>query len=358
MTSVGVVGGGQLGLMLGMAGIPLGVHCSFLEPGDDPPAAAVGPVERASFGDLAALLALAQRSDVLTVELEHVDVDALRWLGEAVRIRPAPAAIAVTQDRLLEKRVLCDAGIATARFAEPDEVPRGFAAGSVVKVRTGGYDGRGQLVVPSGGDVLRAAESLGGPAIAEEIVSFTRELSIVAARSALGEVRCFPVVENRHRDGILRETRAPAPGLTAALQAEAEGFVVALTERLDYVGVIAVELFEVDGHLLANEVAPRVHNSGHWTIDGARTSQFEQHLRAILDLPLGDPSPLGFAGMINLIGHEPPLAELLAVDGARVHRYRKAPRPGRKLGHVTVVAPTEAERDALLARVHHVVDTT
>ncbi|HEX9260321.1 MAG TPA: 5-(carboxyamino)imidazole ribonucleotide synthase [Acidimicrobiales bacterium] len=355
MTVVGVVGGGQLGRMLALAGVPLGVRCICVEPAEDPPAAAVAEVVKAAYGDRDALALLARRCDVITIEIEHVDVAALSELDPNLPLMPNLAAVRATQDRLAEKRALQAAGVATAAFAEPHEAPRGFPGGSIVKVRTGGYDGRGQLRVPPGGDVIAASRSLGAPAIVEQVVRFDRELSIVAARSTSGEVRCYPLVENRHADGILRETVAPAPGVTATLQAEAEALVSALLSSLDYVGVIAVELFDVDGHLVANEVAPRVHNSGHWTIEGARTSQFEQHLRAILGWPLGDPSPVGHAAMVNLIGHEPPMGALLAIDGAHVHRYGKAARPGRKLGHVTAVAPTESERDCLLDRVTDLV---
>jgi 5-(carboxyamino)imidazole ribonucleotide synthase len=352
VTTVGIVGGGQLGRMLALAGVPLGVRCVCLEPGADPPAAAVADVVRGAYGDRTALGELARRCDVVTVELEHVDVDGLAWLAERVPVRPGPAAVALAQDRLLEKQALQDAGVATAAFATAGPSPRGFPGGTIVKRRTGGYDGRGQVRVDGPVDVGAVEAELGGPCIAEAVVAFSREVSVIAARGLDGAVACYPVVENHHVGGILRETVAPAAG---ADQVAAEQLVANLLEAWSYVGVLAVELFEVEGRLVANEVAPRVHNSGHWTIEGAVTSQFEQHLRAICGLPLGDPSPRGHSAMVNLIGVLPPVADLLAVPGAHVHLYGKAPRPARKIGHVTVHASGPAERDARLARVREIV---
>jgi 5-(carboxyamino)imidazole ribonucleotide synthase len=331
VTTVGVIGGGQLGRMLALAGLPLGIRCVVVEPGADPPAAPVADVIRAPFDDADALAELARRCDAVTVELEHVPIDALAWLAERVVVRPSPAAVAVAQDRRAEKEAFAAAGIATAAWADP---PVAFAPGTVVKRRVGGYDGRGQVVLAAGTGVDGV---LDGDCISEELVPFDRELSIVAARAVDGTVACYPVVENRHADGILRTTVAPAPGLTPALKSEAEGIAVALAESLDYVGVLAVELFEVDGALLANEMAPRVHNSGHWTIEGAATSQFEQHLRAVCGWPLGSTEYRPTA-VVNLIGSVPDVGTVLAVPGAHLHLYGKAPRPARKLGHVTVPA--------------------
>jgi 5-(carboxyamino)imidazole ribonucleotide synthase len=293
-------------------------------------------VVRGEYGDRAALGALADRCDVVTVELEHVPVDALEWLAARVPVRPAPPAVAVTQDRAVEKRAFEACGIATAPWSEP---PVAFPAGTVVKRRTGGFDGRGQVVVAPGDPVEGV---LDGACISEEVVAFERELSIVAARSIDGELACYPVVENQHADGILRVTRAPAPGLTTPLQVEAEAIARAVGDHLGYVGVLAVELFQLPGGgLVANEMAPRVHNSGHWTIEGADTSQFEQHVRAVCGLPLGSPAARGVAAMVNVLGAAPDPATVLRVPGAHLHLYGKAPRPGRKLGHVTVVADDE-----------------
>ena len=343
MSTVGILGGGQLGRMLALAGIPLGIDCVVVEPAPDPPAAAVADVIAAPFDDPAALAELARRCDVVTVELEHVPVAALDWLAERVPVRPSPGAVATAQDRKAEKEALAAAGIATAPWAAP---PVAFPGGTVVKRRFGGFDGRGQVVLAPGVPVDGA---LDGPCISEEVVAFQRELSIVAARAVEGAVACYPVVENRHADGILRTTVAPAPGWTEALQSEAEAIATAVLAQLDYVGVLAVELFAVDGRLVANEVAPRVHNSGHWTIDGAETSQFEQHLRAVAGLPLGSVAVRQSVAMVNLIGELPDVAALLAVPGAHVHLYGKAPRPARKLGHVTVPLGGLAAVDAIVA---------
>jgi 5-(carboxyamino)imidazole ribonucleotide synthase len=342
MTTVGILGGGQLGRMLALAGIPLGIRCVVVEPGDDPPVAAVAEVIRAPFDDRSAIEQLARRCDVVTVELEHVPVDALAWLAERVAVRPSPHAVAVAQDRRAEKEAFVAAGVATAAWAEP---PVAFSRGTVVKRRVGGYDGRGQVIVAAGGEVDGV---LDGPCISEELVAFDRELSIVVARGVDGAVAAYPVVENAHTDGILRTTLAPAPGLTVELQAAAEGIAVALAEHLEYVGVLAVELFECDGKLLANEMAPRVHNSGHWTIEGAATSQFEQHLRAICGWPVGSTDHRPTA-MVNLIGQLPDVATVLAVPGAHLHLYGKTARPNRKIGHVTVPAERLPELQAALA---------
>ncbi len=344
MTVIGILGGGQLGRMLALAGAPLGMRCVVVEPAPDPPAAIAADVIAAPYDDAAALADLARRCDVVTVELEHVPVDGLAWLAERVPVRPSPEAVAIAQDRRSEKEALVAAGIRTATWASP---PRPFPNGTVVKRRLGGFDGRGQVVLGPGEPVDGV---LDGPCISEELVRFERELSIVAARDLDGTVACYPVVENRHADGILHTTVAPAPGLSATMQADAEGIATKVLQRLDYVGVLAVELFAVDGSLLANEVAPRVHNSGHWTIEGAETSQFEQHLRAVAGLPLGSAALRAPVAMVNLIGTVPDVGALLAVPGAHVHLYDKAPRPARKLGHVTVPLERLAEIEAVTAR--------
>jgi 5-(carboxyamino)imidazole ribonucleotide synthase len=359
--TVGVLGGGQLGRMLALAGAPLGVACIGLEPTPDPPMAVAAEVIRAPYGDPGALAELADRCDVVTIEVEHVPVDALAWLADRVPVRPSPAVVSVTQDRWPEKQAFQRLGIDTAPFARPEDLSGGFDTGTIVKRRTGGFDGRGQVRLEAGAGAARLAEvvaELGGGCVVEGVVPFERELSVVAARGVDGAVACYPLVENRHRDGILRETLAPAPVAGSAATGSGRELAVGASEMvtrfmhdLDHVGVLALELFEVGGRLLANEVAPRVHNSGHWTIEGAVTSQFEQHLRAVLGWPLGDPSSAGAAGMVNLIGTEPDPAAVLAVPGAHLHRYGKTPRAGRKLGHVTVVALDEPERDARLARV-------
>jgi 5-(carboxyamino)imidazole ribonucleotide synthase len=320
MTLVACIGGGQLGRMLGLAGLPLGLDFRFLDPAADACAGAVGELLVGEYGDPEALDRLAAGADVVTYEFENVPVEA------AARVAAVPgiAALERGQDRLHEKELFRSLGVPTARFGTLDDT--GLPA--LVKTRRLGYDGKGQRVVESD-------EPLDDGELAEELLRFDRELSIVGVRGR-EETRFWPVGENVHRDGILRVTRAPAAD---APQADAEAICTALLDALGYVGVLAVELFEVDGKLLANEFAPRVHNTGHWTIDGAVTSQFENHLRAILGLPLGATEARAPCVMVNLIGDVPPLAELAALPGARVHLYGKDPRPGRKVGHVTLVDP-------------------
>jgi 5-(carboxyamino)imidazole ribonucleotide synthase len=332
MTLVACIGGGQLGRMLGLAGLPLGLGFRFLDPAPDACAGAVGELVVGAYDDPAALDRLSDGADVVTYEFENVPVEAAARVGAV----PGVAALERGQDRLHEKELFRSLGIPTARFGSLEET--GLPA--LVKTRRLGYDGKGQRRVGE-------PEAIGEGELAEELVPFDRELSIVGVRGRDGETRFWPVGENVHRDGILRVTRAPAPD---APQREAEALCAALLDELGYVGVLAVELFEVEGRLLANEFAPRVHNTGHWTIDGAETSQFENHLRAILGLPLGPTGARAPSVMVNLIGDVPPVEELLGL-GAHVHLYGKRPRAGRKVGHVTLVDPHEriVERAVALA---------
>jgi 5-(carboxyamino)imidazole ribonucleotide synthase len=333
MTLVACIGGGQLGRMLGLAGLPLGLGLRFLDPAPDACAGAVGELVVGAYDDRDGLERLARGADVVTFEFENVPVEAAARVGAV----PGVAALERGQDRLHEKELFRSLGIATARFGSLEET--GLPA--LVKTRRLGYDGKGQRRV-------HKPEAIGVGELAEELVPFDRELSIVGVRGRDGETRFWPVGENVHRDGILRVTRAPA---SDAPQREAEDLCAALLDELGYVGVLAVELFEVDGRLLANEFAPRVHNTGQWTIDGAETSQFENHLRAVLGVPLGPTGARAPSVMVNLIGGVPPLEELLALPGARVHLYGKEPRAGRKVGHVTLVDPDErvVERAVALA---------
>ena len=323
MTLVACIGGGQLGRMLGLAGLPLGLRFRFLDPSPDACARDVGELVVAPYDDPEGLERLADGAAVVTYEFENVPVEA----AARVEALPPVAALEHGQDRLREKELFRSLGIATARFGSLAD--SGLPA--LVKTRRLGYDGKGQRLVETTAP-LRDDE------LAEELVAFERELSIVGVRGRDGETRFWPIGENVHRDGILRVTRAPA---AAAPQEEAEAVCSALMDALGYVGVLAVELFEADGRLLANEFAPRVHNTGHWTIDGAETSQFENHLRAVLGLPLGQTDAQAPCSMVNLIGAVPPLHELLGLPGARVHLYGKEPRAGRKVGHVTLVDPDE-----------------
>jgi 5-(carboxyamino)imidazole ribonucleotide synthase len=318
--------------MLALAGAPLDVRFRFLDPSPDACAGDVGELVIGPYDDADLLDRLADGADAVTYEFENVPVEAARRVGAV----PDPRALEQGQDRLVEKELFRSLGIPTARYGSLED--SGLPA--LVKSRRLGYDGKGQRIVES----LAVVED---DELAEEVVAFDRELSIVAARGRDGQTAFYPLAENEHRGGILAVSRAPAPD---APQDEAEEIAKKLLDALGYVGVLAVELFEVAGTLLANEFAPRVHNTGHWTIDGAETSQFENHLRAILGLPLGSTAARGRSVMVNLVGSVPPLESLLAVAGAHLHLYGKDPRAGRKLGHVTLVDATEdavAEVEAL-----------
>ena len=328
--TVGCIGGGQLGRMLALAGAPLDVRFRFLDPSADACAGGVGELLVGSYDDPDLLDRLADGADGVTYEFENVPVAAARRVGAV----PDARALEQGQDRLVEKELFRRLGIPTARYGSLED--SGLPA--LVKARRLGYDGKGQRVVES-------LVALDGDELAEEVVAFDRELSIVAARGRDGQTVFYPLAENEHRGGILAVSRAPVRG---APQREAEEIATKLLDALGYVGVLAVELFEVDGTLLANEFAPRVHNTGHWTIDGAVTSQFENHVRAVLGLPLGSTQALGETVMLNLVGDAPPSEHLLGVPGAHVHLYGKTPRPGRKLGHVTLV-DAEEERISELA---------
>lgn len=355
---VGIVGGGQLGRMLALAGYPLGLRFRCLEPYEDAPMAHLADLELGAYDDAEALLRFARRVDVVTYEFENVPVASARQLERHVPVFPPPAALEVAQDRLREKTTFLDLGIPVPPFAAVDSredlegALAAIGAPAVLKTRRFGYDGKGQFVIRQPQDADAAWAALGGaPLLLEGFVEFRRELSVLAVRGRGGETAFYPLVENRHREGILRVSRAPAPGVSPALQQLAERHAAAVLESLGYVGVLAIEFFEVsyagDSRLLANEMAPRVHNSGHWTIEGAETSQFENHLRAVLGLPLGPTTPRGHTIMLNVIGAAPDAARILAVPGAHLHLYGKTPRAGRKLGHVTVRADSaEAARAA------------
>ncbi|HKY35475.1 MAG TPA: 5-(carboxyamino)imidazole ribonucleotide synthase [Polyangiaceae bacterium] len=358
--TVGVLGAGQLGRMLGLSGRELGLELTFLSPNPDSPAGAVGALLARDYQDAEGLEQLAQ-ADVVTFEFENVPVEALRALEAKVRVAPGSRALEVAQDRLNEKSCFRALGIATPQFeavSNEQELSAALARvglPAVLKTRRFGYDGKGQAVLRTQAEAQAAFERLGGdPLILEGFVSFQRELSIIAVRSSRGDVVCYPLVENHHAQGILRKTLAPAPAIDAALQLQAAKYVEKLLTHLDYVGVMALELFQLDSLLLANEIAPRVHNSGHFSIEGARTSQFENHLRAILGLPLGATDVPVPCAMLNLVGIAPDPAAILAVPDAHLHWYGKAPRPGRKVGHITVCAPdaaTLADRVATLERI-------
>jgi len=340
---VGILGGGQLGRMLALEGYPLGMRFRFLEGKEDPPVASLGEVVKGAYDDPDAVDRFGEGLDVVTYEFENVPVESALRLEERVPVHPAPAALEMAQDRLVEKESFRELGIPTAPFRPVDdrggldEAVEALGLPAVLKTRRFGYDGKGQEVLGEAADLDPAWERLGGrPLILEGFVDFGRELSILAVRGRDGAVAFYPLVENRHDDGILVASRAPAPELSSDLQARAEDYARRVLEHLGYVGVLAVELFQVGEELWANEMAPRVHNSGHWSLDGAWHSQFENHLRAVCGLPLGRTRVRGASAMRNLLGRLPEREKLLALEGVHLHLYAKAPRPRRKLGHVNV----------------------
>jgi len=360
--TVGIIGAGQLGQMLGHAGRALGIECIFLDPGDNPPAQDAGTVIRCAFGDIGGLRELAARVDVLTYEFENVPVDAVEAVADLTDVYPPPAALRFAQDRLTEKRLFESLDIPVATFKAVDsEVDLQHAADEiglplVLKTRRLGYDGKGQVVIRDRDALADAWRALGASAlIAERLIDFEYEVSAIGARSVAGDMASYPLTENRHRDGILRTSRAPAgnPEITEL----AQGYHAKLAAELDYVGVLALELFVIGDKLIANEFAPRVHNSGHWTIEGAATSQFENHLRAISAMPLGDPSAIAFVAMENLIGTLPAALQPLSDAGFCVHDYGKTPRPGRKLGHITLQAGDAESREQKLRALHEIMST-
>ena len=351
--TVGIVGAGQLGRMLALAGYPLGLDFLCLDPARDAPAGRVAPLLTGAFTDQRLLARLARQCEVITFDWENVSVASLKAARRHTRTRICPplAALATGQDRRAEKRLFERLRIPTTRWQavgsarELERALRRVGLPGVLKTRRMGYDGKGQAIIRSRADAERAVAQLGAvPLLYEELVPFDAEVSIIGARSSAGEMAVYPLCGNVHGQGILRLTCAPTG--TRPLQQLAARYLMRVLTHFGYSGILTIEFFVRGGRLIANELAPRVHNSGHWTIEGACTSQFENHLRAILGLPLGDTRARGYAAMINLIGALPPPAKLLAVPGLHLHDYGKAPRPGRKVGHCTLVEPTAARRDA------------
>jgi 5-(carboxyamino)imidazole ribonucleotide synthase len=343
-STIGILGGGQLGRMMALAAARMGYRCHILDPHEQPCAAEVSAeCTRAAFDDVEALRRFAEACDVITYEFENVPVEPLGVLGD--RLAPGTRSLEIAQDRAAEKRFLERCGARIATWREVDSAEDASAAldalgGPILlKTRRLGYDGKGQAWVRRAEEASEAWEAIGRqPAVAEAKMSFDAEFSLIIARGRGGETSAFPLTRNRHEGGILRSSEVPAGAAIEALAGEADAIASAISEALDHVGVLTVEFFACAGGAVVNEIAPRVHNSGHWTIEGAHTSQFEQHLRAILDLPLGDPSLVGTgAAMDNLIGGDVERwAELVAEPGARLHLYNKGEaRPGRKMGHVT-----------------------
>ena len=357
---IGIIGAGQLGQMLALAGYPLALKFLFLDSSADSPGGQVGPIITGAFDDPGSLARLAAETDLVTYEFENVPVAALEAVAKSRPCHPPVDALRVSQDRLLEKELFGRLGIPTPPFRAVDSLPdlqdavASIGLPCVLKTRRLGYDGRGQRYLRKQSDLKPAWDALGGvPLILEGYVDFDREVSIIGARSTRGETRCYPLAGNTHRDGILRVTLAPVS--SARLQQAAERHLRRVLDHFGYAGVLTIEFFVRRGRLIANEMAPRVHNSGHWTIEGAATSQFENHLRAILGMPLGDTRAVGHAAMVNFIGRMPDRDRVLTLPGGHHHDYGKPPRPGRKLGHCTIVARTAAERDRTLRRLLRLV---
>lgn len=386
--TIGILGGGQLGMMLAQAALPLGYRCIFLEDSPNCPARLYGKVYSSQ-----QLEDFAKHADVFTLEFENIPVKTVQWLetlstpssasdvddttdAHKHGMYPPAHALQVAQDRLAEKSLFNELDIATVPFmavnspAELKQATQSLGLPLVLKTSRGGYDGKGQFVIRSDDDMATAWQELGAavtgdgaltatpaPLIAEGFIDFSREVSIIAARGQNGQVRCYDLVENHHHNGILAKTQAPAVGI-GALQSQARHAITKLLNHLDYVGILTLELFVTkDAHgvptVLANEIAPRVHNSGHWSIEGAVTSQFENHIRAVVGLPLGDTDNVQPSVMVNILGEYPKLDDVLAIDGCHYHTYHKEERPERKIGHITVmpsdVSNLEPALQALIA---------
>ena len=359
--TVGILGGGQLARMMVLAGAPMGLRFELFDPAADACGAQVAPLQVAAFDDEAALAAFAARVDVVTFDFENVPARSAKFLAERVPVHPDPDALAVAQDRLSEKTLFQSLGIPLPAFADirsRDELAAKvaeFGMPCIVKTRRLGYDGKGQFRIRSAADIDAAWDTLGSQVektglILEGFVAFDREVSVVAVRGQDGEFRAWPITGNWHVNGVLSASLAPAQ-LSAAQHEAAIGYARALAERLDYVGVFALELFCRGEELLANEMAPRVHNSGHWTIEGSETSQFDNHLRAVLGLPLGDTRMLGHACMLNWIGQMPDANAVLGQAGGHWHDYGKQARDGRKVGHATLRDDDAAALAGALERV-------
>jgi 5-(carboxyamino)imidazole ribonucleotide synthase len=357
MSTIGILGGGQLARMLALAGAPLGLRFLVVDSSTDACAAQVAPLLRADWRDFDALADFAKRIDVATFDFENVPADTAHWLTEHTQVFPNPRALSISQDRLAEKTLFRQIGLDTPAFAAVDSrenLARAvdeIGVPSILKTRRLGYDGKGQFRLRSRDDVDAAWQALGGaPSILEAFVPFERELSVIAVRARNGEFRAYPLTQNWHADGILSASLAPAPD-SNALAPVAFAHARRIAEELDYVGTFALELFVKDGKLLGNEMAPRVHNSGHWTIEGAPSSQFENHVRAVCGLPLGDTRALGVSVMLNWIGELPSAQAVLAEPRAHWHDYGKSPRAGRKVGHATLCAADAREMIERLSRV-------
>ncbi|MGK2877522.1 MAG: 5-(carboxyamino)imidazole ribonucleotide synthase [Solirubrobacterales bacterium] len=341
---LGIVGGGQLGRMLALAAAPLGIECRFVDPSPDAGAQVAADQIVADYENIDALIELAERSDVVTFEFENVSAPALEAIAGHTRVAPAPRSLQVSQDRLLEKQLFESLGLPVAAYRavetldELESALEALGTPAILKTRRLGYDGKGQMRITAPAEVDHAWKSVEAePSVLEAHVNFKRELSVVVVRAADGSTVAYPLAENVHRSGILHTSRAPVMELDDPLQTLAVERATAIASELGHVGALALELFDVDGDLVLNEIAPRVHNSGHWTIDGCGASQFENHVRAVTGLPLGVAEPIVPSVMVNFVGGLPADDAVLRVPGAKLHLYDKEPRLGRKVGHANVV---------------------
>lgn len=344
---IGILGAGQLARMIALAGYPLGLDFIFLDPAADACANKLGEHLHGDYDNPRLLAELAERADIVTYEFENVPAEVAKYLAARTKVYPPAKALAVAQDRLVEKNFFRELGIPTPDFVPVNSLEElqaamiGIGYPAILKSRTQGYDGKGQSVLKSATDLAEAWRALDGvPAIVEAFVPFIREVSIIAVRSPSNGQVFYPLSENYHHEGILRiaECKTNDP-----MQELAETYAGKLLTALDYVGVLALELFDVDGTLVANEFAPRVHNSGHWSIEGSQTSQFENHLRAILNMPLGSTAAINHAAMVNFIGGVPSAEQILTIPNAHLHLYGKSPRKGRKVAHATALADTDIQ---------------
>lgn len=348
---VGILGAGQLARMLALAGIPRGIEFVFYDPNPESCAAQLGDFICAEYEDGKELNHFASQVDVVSIESENIPVETLEYLEEYVSVHPSSDAVSTSQDRLLEKNLFTQLKIPTPEFYAIDsaeqleQVAQQHGDTFVIKTRRFGYDGKGQAILTKPEQANKIWHDLGAHSlIAEQFMNFTREVSLISVRSQQGDVRYYPLVQNLHQNGILVKSQTR---LNDALQSLAESHAEKILSELNYVGVLVFEFFVCDEILVANEIAPRVHNSGHWSIEGAATSQFENHLRAILDIPLGSTNALSDCTMYNLVGSMPDSRKIMSLDNARLHDYGKSPREGRKLGHITLCDPTPENLSAV-----------
>lgn len=337
--TIGILGGGQLGQMLAQSVQALGMRCAFLDDAPNPPARLLGKVYTSE-----QFFEFASACDAYSFEFENTPTDFANHLQKHRHLAPNATTLHITQDRLNEKKLFQSLDILAARFFEIQSLDDLEAASDklglplVLKTTKGGYDGKGQALIKTKAQLQVAWQTLGvhAPLIAEEFIEFEKEVSAIAVRAKNGDMRYYQLTQNIHEGGILIQSIHPAPN-SQHLQQTAERYLQKIMTHLDYVGVLTLEMFVKNDMLIANEIAPRVHNSGHWSIEAAVCSQFENHMRAVADLPLGDTSTIGPSVMLNVIGQYPPLDKLLAMDGVHVHLYDKTPRPGRKLAHITIM---------------------